>query len=110
MDPPPLLTLNSNPLLKVKSFFKFFSDPNPLAAPPHDPSFLTPDLETTVDCKYYDDDSLSLNFSNSNKIIIASLNIQSLNSKFENLKNLLPTLPPTVQILALQETWKIPYL
>jgi len=108
MDPPPLVSLNSNPLFKVKSFFQFFSDPNPANTNPHPPA--TPDFNSLINCDYHDIDTFNENFRNGSKLIISSINVQSLNSKFEDLKNFLFYLPSAVQILALQETWKIPHL
>jgi len=105
--PPPLVSLNSNPLLKVKPFFDFFLDPNPLENNPLQPA--TPDFNPTVTSEYDDSESFSAKFNNSNKLVISSLNVKSLNSKFDSLRDFLLTLPTSVQIIALQETWKIPH-
>ena len=63
---------------------------------------------------YYDTESIISKFSGSNKPLFLNINIQSLNSKFEKLKNFILNLTNNnVMIdmigLALQETWLIKY-
>ena len=109
--PPPLPTqldlLNTSPLLNI---------PIPHTLPPptllNDPSPPTIHLNQTVSSIYYDIDSFTSSFKSSKHSVITSLNVQSLQSKFnaiqhffnETEKNNTP-----VAILALQETWSIPH-
>jgi len=71
------------------------------------PAPLQPDI--TLNCEYHDINSINLLYPNSQHFIAASINIQSLNSKFQDLKSLIETLPQSLQIIALQETWNIPF-
>jgi len=69
--------------------------------------------QSVINCKYYDEDSFLQNYKNTKNPIYMSLNIQSLNSKYTNLKNLLTNLlneKLPIKILALQEIWQVPYL
>jgi hypothetical protein len=61
---------------------------------------------------YYDIASLKTSF-NCNSRLFLSLNIQSIQSKFNNLINLINEIQengPQIDIIALQETWNIPTL
>ncbi len=61
---------------------------------------------------YHDINSLTTNYSNSKTPLILSLNIQSLQSKFNALVDFitqLETLSITIDVIALQETWNITY-
>jgi hypothetical protein len=78
----------------------------------------TTDLETdpiinsNVISSLYDMHTFCDKFSNSKQPIILSLNIQSLNAKYNNLCDLINHLSVknvTVDIIALQETWQIKY-
>jgi hypothetical protein len=78
----------------------------------------TTDLETdpiinsNVISSLYDMHTFCDKFSNSKQPIILSLNIQSLNAKYNNLCDLinqLSTKNVTIDIIALQETWQIKY-
>jgi len=69
-------------------------------------------LSVTFDSIFYDFETYIKRFKNSEQIIIASLNTQSLQSKFSQILSLFNDLTfhncaPTV--LALQETWNVPY-
>ena len=61
---------------------------------------------------FLDLEKLAADFSNSNSPLVFSINIQSLNSKFEKLKILISTLIAQnvcPDIIVLQETWNVPY-
>jgi exonuclease III len=65
-----------------------------------------------VDSSFYDVDSFINSFKNSTRPVFISVNIQSLNAKFEKLleitnRFLSSKLP--IEVLALQETWSIKY-
>ena len=86
----------------------------PIPPPPipslHDP--LPTPLPQTITSLFYDSNTLKSSFSSSHKPIIASLNIQSLQSKHASLSQFLHEcninkIP--LSILALQETWQIPH-
>ncbi len=65
-----------------------------------------------ISSKYYDNNSLIETFSNTNTPLILSLNIQSLPSKYNALLDLITNLTNNnirIDIIALQETWNIPY-
>ena len=66
--------------------------------------------DVKISSQFHDFNSLTHNFKNSNKPLFISLNIQSLNSKFEKLSLLIKSLSNkgvTIDIIALQETWQI---
>jgi hypothetical protein len=74
---------------------------------PHDPHSFNPELpKPNIDSKFYDTPLFLKSFPPSSPIL-ASINIQSLQSKHEKLTTFLTNSP--IQILALQETWHIRY-
>jgi exonuclease III len=65
-----------------------------------------------ISSSYYDNTSLINSFSSSNSPIIMSINIQSLQSKYSTLLEFINHLANnnvTIDAIALQETWSIPY-
>ncbi len=70
-------------------------------------------VQYNVSSPYYDTKSLITKYRQHNQPLFLSLNTQSLQSKHENIKILLTELASNnvhVDILALQETWRLPYL
>ena len=68
--------------------------------------------DITIDSQFYDTDSFITKFSNHNKPIFLNINIQSLNSKYEKLKNFVLTLTNAninIDVIAIQETWLVKY-
>ena len=66
--------------------------------------------DLTVDSAFHDTNSIISKFSNSNRPLFLNINIQSLQSKHEKLKNFILTLVNKnvqVDLIALQETWTI---
>ena len=66
--------------------------------------------ELTVDSTFCDSSSLINKFRGSNRPLFLNINIQSLNSKHEKLKNFVLTLSNNniqIDIISLQETWTI---
>ncbi len=62
---------------------------------------------------YYDPNSIIKKFSNTNIPLILSLNAQSLQSKFNALSEFITHLTNNkvkIDIIALQETWSVPYI
>jgi hypothetical protein len=88
--------LNNNPALQIPAS-PTFPDPHTF-----DPQLTDP----VINSKFYDT-PLFLNTYSHNTPILASINIQSLQSKHEKLSLFLTNSP--IKILALQETWHIPY-
>ena len=75
-----------------------------------DPDDFNPYTELVIDSSFYDPHSFISKFSGSAKPLFLNINIQSLNSKFEKLKNFVLSLingNVHVDIIALQETWCI---
>jgi hypothetical protein len=71
-----------------------------------------PIINLPVQSKFYDLDSFNTSFVDSKQPILLSINIQSLNAKFEGLKailNLINSKNVQVDVIALQETWHIKY-
>ena len=65
-----------------------------------------------IDSIFYDMDSFIKKFSNSKSPLFMNLNVQSLNSKHEKLKNFVLALSNkgiVIDIIAMQETWSIKY-
>ena len=65
-----------------------------------------------IDSIFYDMDSFIKKFSNSKSPLFMNLNVQSLNSKHEKLKNFVLALSNkgiVIDIIAIQETWSIKY-
>ena len=78
----------------------------------NDPDTPCPYTQYNISSPYHDENSLSNCFSNSKTPLFLSLNTQSLHSKCENIKtlfSLLSDLNICVDVLALQETWRIHY-
>ena len=68
--------------------------------------------DITIDSQFYDTDSFITKFRNHNKPIFLNINIQSLNSKYEKLKNFVLTLTNAninIDVIAIQETWLVKY-
>jgi hypothetical protein len=68
--------------------------------------------QTEFKSKFYNAESFSKSFVNFRKPIFLNLNVQSLNSKHGNLKNFISALANKsvpVDLIAMQELWKIPY-
>jgi hypothetical protein len=66
----------------------------------------------TINGKFYDTESFTLIPNIKNSPIYLSINIQSLNSKYENLKDFILELNSknlNVEIIAIQETWQVLY-
>ena len=66
--------------------------------------------DVTLTSLFHDSSSLIKNFKNSGKPIFLNINIQSLNSKFEKLSNFILSLTNSgvvIDLIAMQETWKI---
>jgi hypothetical protein len=98
-----LTRLNENNMydLKTSAEFLFENDdwPNPY-------------LQLNINSNFFDPDSIVEKFSNSTKPLFISLNIQSLQSKYESLRKfVLNLVNKKVQIMAiaLQEIWSVQY-
>ena len=68
--------------------------------------------ELTIDSSFYDCETFIQRFKNKKSALFLSLNIQSLNSKYDKLKEFILSLVKkgvTIDIIALQETWTIRY-
>jgi hypothetical protein len=66
-----------------------------------------------IDSSFYDVDSFTSKFKNSKQPIFLSVNIQSINAKNDNLKEIITKLNANnipIEILALQETWAVKYV
>jgi hypothetical protein len=77
---------------------------------------MDPDLNvynhTSINSKFYDIDVFSHNFNSVDGPTFLNLNIQSLNAKYDKLKEIISDLWQNkiyVDVIALQETWKIQY-
>ena len=80
---------------------------------PDDNDIISPYVQYNITSPYYDMQTLSAKLANHTQPIFLSLNTQSLLSKHESIKILLSDLASKnihIDILALQETWRIPYL
>ena len=69
-------------------------------------------MELTMDSFFYDSESFLNKFRNSDKPIFLNLNVQSLMSKHEKLKDFIVRLTNNglqIDVIALQETWNIKY-
>ncbi len=98
-----LLDLNSNPnldfLLSHNAYLSADENINPYD-------------NLNINSCYYDVSSFFSTFSNISLPIILNINIQSLYSKLDNLKQLITTFLQNnicIPIIALQEIWQIPY-
>ena len=68
--------------------------------------------DITIDSNFHDTDSFIAKFRNQTKPLFLKINIQSLNSKFEKLKNFILTLTNAninIDVIALQEIWLVKY-
>ena len=66
--------------------------------------------ELTVDSAFHDTNSIIKKFSGSSRPLFLNINIQSLNSKYEKLKNFVLSLTNKniqIDLISLQETWTI---
>ena len=73
---------------------------------------INPLLELTMDSLFYDSESFCKRFRNSDKPVFLNLNVQSLTSKHEKLKDFIVRLTNKgvqIDLIALQETWNIKY-
>ena len=64
----------------------------------------------SIDCKYYDEQSMISSFSSFKNPIAISINIQSLSSKFENFSDMISNFEQNnlfFDVIAIQETWDI---
>ena len=71
-----------------------------------------PFSEVNVDSLFYDEETFTSKFKNSNKPIFLNLNVQSLMSKFDKLKNFILKLTNTgiqIDVIAMQEIWSVKY-
>jgi hypothetical protein len=77
----------------------------------HDENLFDDPYIVTLDSKFYNLDNIA-SIRNSGNSLYLSLNIQSLNSKFEKLKVFILELHQkglNIEVIALQETWEIQY-
>ena len=75
-----------------------------------DPDDYNPYDELTIDSTFVDTQSFINKFKNSHHPLFLNINIQSLNSKYEKLKNFILTLSNNniqIDLIAMQETWYI---
>ena len=73
---------------------------------------INPLLELTMDSLFYDSESFCKRFRNSDKPVFLNLNVQSLTSKHEKLKDFIVRLTNKgvqIDLIGLQETWNIKY-
>ena len=74
------------------------------------PDDCNPYDELTIDSTFVDTQSFINKFKNSHHPLFLNINIQSLNSKYEKLKNFILTLSNNniqIDLIAMQETWFI---
>ena len=99
-----LAILNNNQELDFQISFNNFYNGN-------DGGFDNPYLQTKINSKFYDSDSLANTPDKSNPLFL-SMNIQSLQSKFSEFKNFIQQLSSSginVDVIALQELWTVNY-
>ena len=75
-----------------------------------EPDDFNPYTELSVDSLFHDMPSIISKFSNTCRPLFLNINIQSLNSKYEKLKNFILTLTNknvSIDLISLQETWSI---
>ena len=75
-----------------------------------EPDDFNPYTELSVDSLFHDMPSIISKFSNTCRPLFLNINIQSLNSKYEKLKNVILTLTNknvSIDLISLQETWSI---
>ncbi len=78
----------------------------------HDDENIRQFFQTHVESSYHDVISFKNVFSRSGNPLILSLNIQSLNSKYESLKSLISDLLDAhvpLDLIIIQETWEVKY-
>jgi len=94
----PTLTIHSSHLLNPPPPTSHISPPHPITAP-------------SILSKFYDQSTFNEFNNAAHTDLILGLNVQSLQSKFENLKTFLLEISKNnnISILALQETWNIPH-
>ena len=95
--------LNSDPLLDACQILNSYI---------HDDENISHFFQTRLNSAYFDLDSFSHSYKNSSDPIVLSLNVQSLNSKYNGLKDLVAGLQRSVipiDIIILQETWEIKF-
>ena len=71
---------------------------------------LNPYNSLTIDSQFYNSKSFISRFKDNKQPLFLNLNVQSLNSKYENLKNLILSYTNNnilIELIALQETWTI---
>ena len=103
MNTDPLLALNSNNNLN----FLATLDPQP-----EDNDIISPYTQYKINSLYFDTNSLIQKNRNHCQPLFMSLNCQSLSSKHTSIKTLMKELANSnvhIDILALQETWRLPY-
>jgi len=96
-------SLNSDPVLYAKNLLNSLINDDEAAG-----QFFS----TNIDSNYYDVNSFRASYSNSTSPIFLSLNIQSLQSKFADLKHFLSELSNSkisIDLIIIQETWNINY-
>jgi exonuclease III len=67
-------------------------------------------LQLKINSNFYDTDAIITKFGNSNELLFISLNIQSLQSKYDSLKEFVSNLVNknvNIAVIALQEVWSI---
>jgi hypothetical protein len=98
-----LANLNNNVNYDLKSSAEFLFE---------DDNWPNPYLEMQIVSKFFDNDSLIRTYCNSSQPLFLSINIQSLMSKFDQLKDFVLTLLKNnvkIVAIALQEIWSVPY-
>ena len=69
-------------------------------------------MNITIDSTFEDLNTFVSKFQNSNKPLFLNLNVQAINSKFENLKQLIVNITNKgiqIDVIAIQETWGVRY-
>ena len=77
-----------------------------------DPDDCNPYMNITIDSTFEDLNTFVSKFQNSNKPLFLNLNVQAINSKFENLKQLIVNITNKgiqIDVIAIQETWGVKY-
>jgi exonuclease III len=106
------LNYDAGPLAALNSDIRYNFLPN-LNNTPDENDIISPYIQNNVSSPYFNTKSLISSYSQHKQPLFLSLNTQSLQSKHENIKILLAELASKnvhVDILALQETWRLPYV
>jgi hypothetical protein len=106
------LDYDAGPLAALNSDIRHNFMPN-LDNTPDENDIISPYVQYNVSLPYFDTKSLISSYCQHKQPLFLSLNAQSLQSKHENIKILLAELANKnvhVDILALQETWRLPYV